>query len=268
MKDRTGAIRPGSKTVCLSRTPAEALRGQTRFRRPRLGFTLVELLVVIAIILLLVTLLLPSLTLAREAARRAVCAANLHHIGLAQLQYAQDNEGFTTRLMWSPRPEEDVRYGWCAWFVEVTVPGSLPGPMGLGLLVPEYATADGHLFYCPSQTNINSVHNRQNVLGWHNYGYKGLRPDDGYLYPACAAVGFFTRNSQKTDKGPRALVSDMWYAGHMQTCHLSEGINFSSTDGSVRWIEGATRYWWQWGKSPLMPTDGIYEVWDDLDEEL
>ena len=263
MKDRTGAIRSGSTTVYSSRTPDEPLRGHTRFRRPLRGFTLVELLVVIAIILLLVTLLLPSLTLAREAARRAVCAANLHHVGLAQLQYAQDNDGWTARLMWSPWPDENVLYGWTGWFVQVGAAGA-PHAQGLGLLVPDYATADGHLFYCPSQTNQYHVHGPQNVLGWHNYGRLSVRPEDGY--PSCAALGFVTRKSQRADKGPVALVSDMWQASHhREECHMSEGINSSSTDGSVQWVNSATQDWWWWG---LGSENEIYLVWDDLDGEL
>ena len=264
MKDRTRAIRPGPRAARSSRTPDEPLRGHARFCRPLLGFTLVELLVVIAIILLLVTLLLPSLTLAREAARRAVCAANLHHIGLAQVQYAQENEGWTTRLMWSPWPDENVLYGWTAWFDELSIAGNRSSAMGLGLLVPDYATADGHLFYCPSQTNPYHVHGPQNILGWHNYGREGLRPEDGY--PSCAALGFVTRKSQRTEKGPVALVSDMWQAAHhRQECHMSEGVNFSSTDGSVQWVNAATRYWWWWG---MGSENEIYDVWDDLDGEL
>jgi len=63
------------------------------------GFTLIELLIVIAIILLLVSILLPSLNKARELAKSMVCLTRLKGIGVAQLMYAGDYNGFATPIL-------------------------------------------------------------------------------------------------------------------------------------------------------------------------
>ena len=57
------------------------------------GFTLIELLVVVAIIAVLVSILLPSLSRARESARRVVCASNLHQISAALYAYSNEHNG-------------------------------------------------------------------------------------------------------------------------------------------------------------------------------
>jgi prepilin-type N-terminal cleavage/methylation domain-containing protein/prepilin-type processing-associated H-X9-DG protein len=57
------------------------------------GFTLVELLVVIAIIALLLSILMPSLSRARESARRIVCGNQMKQLALGGLLYAQEYRG-------------------------------------------------------------------------------------------------------------------------------------------------------------------------------
>jgi prepilin-type N-terminal cleavage/methylation domain-containing protein/prepilin-type processing-associated H-X9-DG protein len=57
------------------------------------GFTLVELLVVIGIIALLISILLPSLSRAREQAKRVACASNVRQFCVTMLMYADANKG-------------------------------------------------------------------------------------------------------------------------------------------------------------------------------
>ncbi len=64
----------------------------------RPAFTLIELLVVISIIALLMGILLPSLQLAREYARRLVCSSNMRQAGIGLETYAAANND------WIPGP--------------------------------------------------------------------------------------------------------------------------------------------------------------------
>lgn len=71
----------------------------TNVERAKKGFTLIELLVVIAIIALLMAVIIPALQLAKDQARKAVCAANLNQLGkaLETYEFTYDYKRFATR---------------------------------------------------------------------------------------------------------------------------------------------------------------------------
>lgn len=64
-------------------------------------FTLIELLVVIAIIGILSSLLLPSLGVAREKAKTAICLGQQKQLGTAYIMYTDSNKGKFFPRIWS-----------------------------------------------------------------------------------------------------------------------------------------------------------------------
>jgi len=73
------------------------------------AFTLIELLVVIAIIAILMAILMPSLRLARDQARRVHCISNVKTLALAWFMYKDDNNdklvgGHTNSTSWVDAP--------------------------------------------------------------------------------------------------------------------------------------------------------------------
>jgi len=97
----------------------------------RRAFTLVELLVVIGIVAILMAILLPALGRAREAAKRAACASNMHQLGVVITNYAAKYRRYPTAYaehvgQFIDRPSYDVliSYGW-KWDFRVVLAGEM-----------------------------------------------------------------------------------------------------------------------------------------------
>jgi prepilin-type N-terminal cleavage/methylation domain-containing protein len=79
------AVRFNFKELCSNAQEERFMR-----KKEKKGFTLIELLVVVAIIALLISILLPSLSRARELAKRVKCGAQLNGMGKSYTIYAND----------------------------------------------------------------------------------------------------------------------------------------------------------------------------------
>src|SRR5687767_3778688 len=129
------------------------LRAQSKSsRKPadRNAFTLVELLVVIGIIALLLAILLPVLSRAREASRRALCLNNINQLGRAVLLYAHDNRDVLPEAGTGNNPDAFLSpraVGFPAWTPISAETYVLPS---IGQLLSKYLAKDHRLWICPS----------------------------------------------------------------------------------------------------------------------
>lgn len=113
------------------------------------AFTLIELLVVISIIALLVSILLPSLSRARELARKNTCKLSIRSLQIANLQYEAEWKGFYA-------PAAPLKNNLGRWFArrETAKPDTTPFDIPEGPLLaylPGQAVRD-----CPSFKDFDS----------------------------------------------------------------------------------------------------------------
>lgn len=151
--------------------------------RPQPAFTLIELLVVIAIITLLAALLLPTLSRAKERARRAICKSNLRQTGVASAIYVDQYTGWLPAGHWTPE------HSWSASESTLTLADFWQSgyPLNLGMLISEnlLPVAPG-VPYCPSRRvgrySPTGLLWNPPFLGWSDWGKANSSACCSYTY--------------------------------------------------------------------------------------
>ena len=149
------------------------------------AFTLIELLVVIAIIAILAAILFPVFAKVRAKARQITCVSNEKQLGLAMMQYFQDNDekGPVFREVlnggdwWTSR-----MLGWKDCIYPYIKSGGLPYNNG-----QPYAThGSGGAFFCPE----NSASWSNADVWWHlsSYDTPGSGGDETTRFPRGYAI--------------------------------------------------------------------------------
>lgn len=182
-------------------------------RDGRSGFTLIELLVVAAIIALLVAILLPSMSKAREQARRTVCMSNMHQVAIAITAYqaADKKQRFPLALS----PQHWPMGSACTYLGRLEDDYYVPA--GPALLYSGRYINDAKFYYCPSQEVIGSSvftyryqHPSWDMATWGVKDATGYRPYPvlGYAYWAMYRVDRNAPLDPDPNYDPRWVAND------------------------------------------------------------
>jgi type II secretory pathway pseudopilin PulG len=205
-------------------------------RRPRSGaFTLIDILVSLTVIALLIGIMLPSISMVRESARKVICSSDMRQIGLGMNLYAEDNKSMLPSSVFLDFPEsrnataiypqlmdtirtDPTKYAareWDQWD-------------GLGLLFyKSYISAPG-VYYCPSHTGNNAQETYEDQWNFStggeiiaNYQFRGVGPfGQRHLY-----------EMKSTD----AMVTDSLRS--LEDINHENGLNVLAAGLSVSWYE-------------------------------
>jgi prepilin-type N-terminal cleavage/methylation domain-containing protein/prepilin-type processing-associated H-X9-DG protein len=186
-----------------------------------LGFTLVELLVVIAVIAILASMLLPALTAAKAAARRAQCVDNLRQLGLAAQMYWDENDDRTFRYL--SGTANGGRLYWFGW-LKPGAEGDRDFDLSQGALYG-YLQGSG-VEICPSLDYQSTIYKYKARGAAYGYGY------NLYLGRESISTSLITRPGDTALLADAAQVNDFQEPASPENPMLEEFYYLDAADGA------------------------------------
>lgn len=239
----------------------ELRQGAVGFR----AFTVPEILAVIAIVVIIVSLLLPTLSRARDQARRTICATNMHNWAVAVRAYANDNNRYFPDNRTTLGPGESYAGGYTPGF-HISWNSSVVGKFWRNYLTGINAAArtDEHdVLNCPTQKwhQVNDMGLGGGLVG---YFYMPGRGPDGTTNYSFAGDTWVYRAKFNGPASRAPIMADMkqfstgwnsWFfppgagiasstggpiSSHVRNTGEPDGGNFAFEDGRVVWYESDT----------------------------
>ncbi len=201
------------------------------------GFSLIDVLVSLTVIILLISIMLPSISMVRESARKVICSSDMRQIGLGMNLYAEDNKSMLPSSVYLKSPESRNTQAVNPHLMDTirTDPNEFNAREwdqwdGIGLLFyKSYVSAPG-VYYCPSHTGSNTLEAYEDQWNFStdseiiaNYQYRGIGPTgQRHLY-----------NMKSTD----AMVTDSLRS--IEDLNHENGLNILAAGLSVKWFDDA-----------------------------
>lgn len=235
-------------------------------------FTFIELLIVVAVISILLSLLLPSLSNAREKAKRAVCASNQKQTLTGSSLFANNNNGRIqpggSWIDWRPSMlyimyQDDHRH----------FGNHKNKAANFGLLIEgEYMGSwdDDKIFRCPSNSRdfdskgLPSHFNfyKPPGLDWVNKRADYMRKEFLPLESDWSGV-----HLSKIEPGDPLYADTFSWSGAVTSRH-SEGVNATYIDGNVKFIYSNDQNKLSApGRNDFVNNSGIESIWTDIQKK-
>jgi prepilin-type N-terminal cleavage/methylation domain-containing protein len=197
------------------------------------GFTLIELLVVIAIIAILLSILLPSISKARELARRAVCKTNLRGYITAFVIY---QDAFNRYPSFGSKDDDPIASPTRHETLAKMIANNKDSNTQPLFLLHTYSGMELAQFGCPSDEDFQTVQEHQGSdYDPDEFGFESW-------YNTSYAAGPTSSHSDFNTLSGRTVDSSIWIVGDKpivrsyergSQAHGEDGCQFLAYNGSV-----------------------------------